>query len=160
LHGGAVRPLTTTFTSVRVASLLVLAATCLALASVWHSARPTWHALDSGYDTYAGYPGTERADAPMNNAGFLGDMFDIFDSYLVPGDRIYYQIPDTTYGTYNLHLTVAALGDYFFLPAVQVTHLNQATVVISYDANPAKLHRHFLAQIPVPPGTFSRISVP
>jgi len=96
----------------------------------------------------------------MNNAGFLGDMFDVFDSYLQPRDRIYYQIPDTPYGTYDLHDTVTALADYFFLPAIQVTRLRDATVVISYDADPAKLHRHFLSQIRESPGTFSRLSYP
>jgi len=96
----------------------------------------------------------------MNNAGFLGDMFDTFDSYIRPGDRIYFQIPRTPYGTYDLHDTVATLADYFFLPAVQVTRLRDATVVMSYEANPAELHRHFLMQVTAPPGSFSRLRYP
>ena len=62
------------------------------------------------------------------------------------GDRIYYQVPRTPFGTLDLHDTVASLGRYTLLPAVEVTDLDDATVVLSYEADPATLHIPFLAQ--------------
>ena len=44
----------------RVRIVLASVVTGVALLSVWHEARPTWHRLDSDYDTYAAYSASER----------------------------------------------------------------------------------------------------
>ena len=121
-------------------------ATVLALVSAWDAAQPTWHRLNADYRTYAAYSDSDRAKAASNAAGFAGDLFGFFSSSLEAGDRVYYQVPKSPYGTLDLHDTVAALGRFYLPAAVQVTDLDDATVVISYRADPRRLGRRFLSQ--------------
>jgi hypothetical protein len=144
-----------------LALVLAGAVTCLALLSAWHSAAPTWRRLNADYRTYSAYSKPARAHAASEAAGFNGSLFDFLASHLRRGDRIYYQVPRTPYGTLDLHDTVAALGNFYLLPAVQVSDPEDATVVVSYDADPARLGRTFVSQLPFGPRIFlSRISQP
>jgi hypothetical protein len=135
----------------------------VALLSVWHEARPTWRELDSGYDRYSSYSPGDRQAAPITGAGFpavVGDLFTFASSNLQPGDRIYFQVPRTTYGLLDLHDTIAALGRYFFLPAVEVRSLDHATVVFSYEAAPRVLGRRFVGQLRWGSSYLSRLAYP
>ena len=144
-----------------LALVLAGAVTCLALFSAWHSASPTWHRLNADYRTYSAYSKLQRTHAASEAAGFNGSFFDFLASHLGRGDRIYYQVPRTPYGTLDLHDTVAALGNFYLLPAVQVGDLEDATVVVSYDADPALLGRTFLSQLRFGPRiSLSRIAQP
>jgi len=119
-------------------------ATTLALFSAWEATGPTWRRLNVDYRTYSAYSENQRLQAPSEAAGFRGDLFSFFSSYVREGDRVYYQVPRSTYGTHDLHDTVAALGRFYLAPAVEVTDVEDATVVISYDADPRSLDRRFL----------------
>lgn len=130
------------------------AVTVLALASGLGASRSTWHRLTFAYGAYSAYTDSQRLDAPSDQAGFFRGPFVLFARYVHRGDRIYFQAPRTPYGTLDLHDTVAALGRFYLLPAVQVTHLRDATVVISVQADPNLLHRRFLAQIRVGDGVY------
>jgi hypothetical protein len=133
---------------------------CVALVSVWHSAAPTWHRLVGDHDTFAAYSQLDREQAPAVRAGISGDLFDFFASNLRRGDRVYFQVPRRPYGTLDLHDTIAALGRYFFLPAVEVADPGDATVVVSYGADPKQLHRAFISQVSLGDNHLSRISYP
>jgi len=132
----------------------------VALVSVWHSAAPAWHRLDRDHDTYAAYSELDRVEAPAARAGISGDLFDVFASNVRRGDRVYFQVPRRPYGTLDLHDTIAALGRYFFLPAVEVAEPDEATVVMSYEADPKELHRAFLTQVPWGGDYLSRLGNP
>jgi hypothetical protein len=137
--------------------------TGVALLSVWHEARPTWRSLDSGYDTYSAYSASARRAAPITGAGFpavVGDLFGFVSSNLQRGDRIYFQVPSTKYGTLNLHGTIGELGRFFFLPAVEVDSVDDATVVFSYNADAGKIGRPFVGQVHFGPSTLSRLAYP
>jgi hypothetical protein len=121
-------------------------ATVLALFSALASAETTWRALNADHRLYSAFSTEQRLYAPSWGAGFQGSLFVFFASFLRDGDRVYYQVPRDPYGTLDLHDTVAALGRFYLLPAVEVTDLNDATVVISYHADPSSLGRAFLAQ--------------
>jgi hypothetical protein len=133
---------------------------CVALVSVWHSAAPTWHRLVRDHDTYAAYSRRDREQAPAVRAGISGDLFDLFASNLRRGDRVYFQVPHKPYGTLDLHDTIAALGRFFFLPAVEVANPGDATAVVSYDADPKLLHRAFITQVSSGDNHLSRVSYP
>jgi hypothetical protein len=90
----------------------------------------------------------------------VGDLFAFASTNLVRGDRVYFQVPRTKYGTLDLHDTVASIGRFFFLPAVQVRSLDDATVVFSYEADPEALHRRFIRTMPLGSGSLSRLSYP
>ena len=135
----------------------------VALLSVWHEARPTWRSLDSGYDTYSAYSASGRRGAPITGAGFpavVGDLFGFVSSNLQRGDRVYFQVPRTKYGTLDLHDTIGELGRFFFLPAVEVDSVGDATVVFSYNADPGKLRRRFIGQLRFGSSTLSRLAYP
>jgi hypothetical protein len=147
----------------RARIVLASVATGVALLSVWHEARPTWRELDSGYDRYSPYSAGDRQAAPITGAGFpavVADVFTFASSNLQTGDRIYFQVPRTTYGLLDLHDTIAALGRYFFLPAVEVSSLDRATVVFSYDADPRVLGRRFVGQLRWGSSYLSRLAYP
>jgi hypothetical protein len=120
--------------------------TVVALASVWHAAAPTWRKLNADHATFAAYDDTARRQAASANAGFTGTLWDQLASYVHGGDRIYFQVPRRPYGTLDLHDTVAALGRWYLAPAVEVTDPAKATVVVSYEADPAELRPDWLVQ--------------
>jgi hypothetical protein len=63
---------------------------------------------------------------------------------------------------FDLPGIVEALGRFYFLPAVQTASLRDATVVVSYFADPSLLHVTFLTQVRagLQPLWVSRISAP
>jgi hypothetical protein len=131
---------------VRLAPIVIAAVTFLALVSVWHSARPTWDGLRTDYRVYSDYSEEGRVDAASQMAGIAGGLFRFLSAEIGRGDRVYFQVPRRSYGTLDLHDTIAALGRYYLLPAVEVTDPDDATVVVSYESDPGELHREFLRQ--------------
>jgi hypothetical protein len=131
-----------------------------ALWSAWHPFNHMRRLLEREGRSYAALTPTERRQAPVTTVGLNGGIFDFYADRLVRGDRVYFQVPRTPYGTLDLHDTVAALGRFFFLPAVEVRSLDDATVVFSYDANPSALHRRFVRTTPLGSASLSRLSYP
>lgn len=85
---------------------------------------------------------------PVTTFNMSGDIFDFFNRYLVKGDRVYFQVMPSGYTSeLNLPEAVAALGRFYLLPAVQTQSLKDATVVVSYYADPGLLHVKFLTQV-------------
>jgi hypothetical protein len=104
--------------------------------------------LEREHASYAALTPDERRRAPVAAAGLDGGIFDFFAQYLSKGDRVYFQVMPSGYSSdYDLPTIVQALGRFYFLPAVQTTDLNDATVVVSYFEDPALLHRKFITQV-------------
>jgi hypothetical protein len=126
---------------------VVVVVTALALFSAWHSGGHVWNRLSTEQQQYAAYSDVQRAHAPIDHVGLPSDVFDFYRDRLVRGDRIYFDVAPGGYGQFfDLPGIVAALGQYYLLPAVQVSDLEHATVVLSYDTDPAKLGVHFPTQ--------------
>jgi hypothetical protein len=145
------------------ATAIVAVVVAIALYSAWHSGGHVWRRLSADRRTYAAYTSVERRQAPIDSVGLPGDIFDFYTAHLLPGDRFYLQVEPGGYGQFfDLPQLVAALGRFYFLPAVQVADVRHATVVISYYANPADLHVHFPTQVEagLQPIYVSRISAP
>ena len=85
--------------SLRLPTVIVVAATVLALVSAWHSGRHMWHRLDGDYHTYAAYTGVQRRHAPLTMLGLDGAVFDWYSQYVARGDRVYYQVLPSGLGT-------------------------------------------------------------
>ncbi len=152
--------------SVRAASaatLIAAAASLLALASAIHAGPHVWRELDQARALDAPLTVTQRRQAPATALQIPGAIFDFFASYIGPGDRIYYQVlPSGFSEDLTLPQAIATLGNFYLLPGVQTTNLADATVVISWFANPAALHLHFVTQVEagVQPLYVSRIRAP
>jgi len=145
------------------ATVVAAAATLLALASALHAGPHVWRELDRTRATYAPLTASERSQAPAAGIQMPGAIFDFFASYIVPGDRIYYQVlPSGFSEDLTLAQAVTALGNFYLLPGVQTTSLKDATVVISWFENPASLHLHFVTKVEsgIQPLYVSRIRVP
>jgi hypothetical protein len=139
----------------------VTAATAVAVYCVVDSGRGTWNRLDARYTYFSSFSTSQRAQAPADDAGlqFLGSLLHDFPE-AKRGDRIYLHVPRSRYGTLDLHDTVASLVRFYLLPAVEVTDLDEATLVLSYKADPAELERTFVTQRRFGPLFVSRIAEP
>jgi hypothetical protein len=136
-------------------------ATALALLSVWHAAAPTWRRLNADHRTWAAFTDSARQEAAGVNAGFAGTFFETLASYVHADDRVYFQVPRRRYGTLDLHDTVAALGRYYLAPAVEVGDPADATVVVSYEADPRRIRSDWAFQRQLGPQIYvSRVSFP
>jgi hypothetical protein len=131
---------------VRLPSAIVAAATAIALVSAWHSGRHMWHRLTQDYRTYAAMTPTERKHAPLAELELPGDVFDWYAQYVARGDRVYYQVLPSGLGTMDLPTAVRYAGAFYLRPAAEVSDPKQATVVISFMADPTFLHMHFITQ--------------
>jgi hypothetical protein len=126
---------------------VVAATTVLAVASVWHSAGHVWRRLAADRRTYAAYSNTQRRQAVAAMVPLPGDVFDFYAARVRRGDRVYFLVLKSGFGRYfDLKQTVARVGRYYLLPATQTTQLGDATVVVSYFADPSTLGVHFVAQ--------------
>jgi hypothetical protein len=116
-------------------------ATVLALVSAWHSGRHMWHRVQEDYSTYSAYTPLERVHAPATWVQLDGNTFDWYAQFLTRGDRVYIQVDAE-----HEPRVVRMLAGYYLLPAVEVDDPSQATVVVSYYADPSTLGIHFLTQ--------------
>jgi hypothetical protein len=106
------------------------------------------HLLDREGVFYAAQTPEERNREPAAAAGLDGGIFEFFDRYLTKGDRVYIQVMPSGFSSdYDLPTIVAALGRFYFLPAVQTSDLKHATVVVSYFEDPGLLHQKFVTQV-------------
>lgn len=127
--------------------LIAAALTVLALLSAWHSGGHVWRLLESEYRTYAAYTPTQRRHAALDAIPVDSDYFDYYAAYVHRGDRVYFQVPPGGLGEFfDLPSAVAAAGRFYLLPAVQADSLSDATVVVSYDDDPARLHLSYVTQ--------------
>jgi hypothetical protein len=127
--------------------IVVTICTAIAFASVQHIYGHAWTRLSREHAQYAGYTAQERRDALITQAGLPAAEFEFFAKYIGPGDRVYYQVLPSGFSSFvDLPTLVEEIGRYYFMPAVQVTDLQQATVVVSWQEDPGTLHVHFLTQ--------------
>ena len=127
---------------------LAAAATIVALASAWHSIGHVRRVMAAERRDDAALSPAARRQMPVTTFTMSGDVFDFFDRYLVKGDRVYFQVmPSGFTSELDLPEAVAVLGRFYFLPAVQTENLADATVVVSYFADPALLHVKFVTQV-------------
>jgi hypothetical protein len=122
-------------------------AAAVALYSAWHSGGHVWRRLSADYRTYAAYSDLQRQHAPLDKIPLPSNIFDFYAEHLQRGDRIYFQVQPGPFGNYlDLPGIIAAAGNFYLLPAVQVTDLRRATVVVSFNESPGRLHLHFAQQ--------------
>ena len=132
----------------RGAAALAALATAVALYSAWHSIGHVHRSLSVEAAASAQLTGAQRRQAPVASYGISGDIFDFFARYLFKGDRVYFQVMPSGYSSdLTLPEAVEALGRFYFLPAVETTDLKDATVIVSFYADPGLLHRKFVLQI-------------
>jgi hypothetical protein len=86
----------------------------------------------------------QREHAPGDALPLPMDRFDFYRRWLRDGDRYWLNVEPSGYSS-NLDLPAAvrSLARFYLLPAVQVSSLDEADVVLSWDMDPGLLHRRF-----------------
>jgi hypothetical protein len=132
----------------RLSDAIAVVATVLALYSAWHSIGHMRRLMGIERRDDAALSAAARRQMPVTTFTMSGDVFDFFAHYLTKGDRVYFQVmPSGFTSEQDLPQAVAALGRFYFLPAVQTENLKDATVVVSYYADPSLLHVKFVTQV-------------
>lgn len=76
------------------------------------------------------------------------DIFDFYRRSLRRDDRFFVQVPPAAFGAFADQATVVrSIARYYLAPAVEVDRLTDATVVISYEADPGLLPVRYSEQI-------------
>jgi hypothetical protein len=130
----------------RVAAALLAAATVLALLwSVWKDVPHSWRLMRSQHAAYAGYDRTQRDEAFGALIPIRMDIFEWWRAHLQRGDRYWIQIPHETFSANaDKKLVVRTIAHLFLLPATEARSLSDATIVLSWDADPSTLHLRYL----------------
>jgi hypothetical protein len=131
---------------VALSALVAGAATAVALASAWHSGGHVWRELGAQRVVYGGYSDVQRERAPLAQIPLPTGIFDFFRENVRPGDRVYFQVRKAPFSDFfTLPQIISAAGRYDLLPARQVTDLRDATVVVSWLADPKRLPARFVS---------------
>jgi hypothetical protein len=75
------------------------------------------------------------------------DVFDFYRQSLRRDDRYYMQVTDAAFGAASRAVVVRNVARFYLAPAVEVSRPSDATVVLSYEADPGLLPLHYSAQI-------------
>jgi hypothetical protein len=131
----------------RPSTALAALATVVALASALHSGGHVWRHLVDQHRVYAAYDDTQRRRAPIEGLGLPADIFDFYRQYVVPGDRVYFQVRESGFSRFLDYRTAFRYaGRYAFLPALEATELEDATVVVTFFEDPKRLHVRYITQ--------------
>jgi hypothetical protein len=122
-----------------VVTVLAAVALLLAITSAVRAGPHAWRALGAERRTYAGYTSTEDRHAFLAALRVDTQAFDFFASHLRKGDRFYLQVPVATDENIDELGAAEAASSFYLLPAVRTTDARDATVVLSYDADPRVL---------------------
>lgn len=89
----------------------------------------------------------QREHAFLDALPLPAEVFDYYRAHLRSGDRVYFQVLDSGFGQFaDLPTVVATAGRYYLLPAVAVERLEDANVVVSWEADPGLLGVQFEEQ--------------
>jgi hypothetical protein len=127
-------------------AVAVLAVITLAY-SGWKDVPHSWRLLRTQHDAYAGYTRDQRDRAFGTAIPMPMEIFDFWRQWLRPWDRYWIQMPHEAFSSNGDKKYVARLiAHSYLLPAIETTDLKQATVVLSWDADPGTLHLKYWQQ--------------
>lgn len=130
------------------AALVVSVAVVVALAvSAWRNVPHSWRLMRTEHAQFAGYTSAQREQAFGALIPLRMDILDFWRANLRPGDRYWIQIPYEAFSpAADKKLVVRTVSHLYLLPAIETRHLSDATVVLSWDADPGLLHLHYSEQ--------------
>lgn len=131
-----------------LAAVVVSLLTVVALVdSVWHDVPHSWRLMRNEHTRFAGYTRAQRDQAFGALIPIRMDIFDFWRAQLRSGDRYWIQIPPEAFSSNaDKKLVVRSIAHLYLLPAIETRHLSDATVVLSWDADPGTLHLAYSEQ--------------
>jgi hypothetical protein len=131
----------------RVFAVGAVVAIAFAGASAFMHGPDAWSKLGRERARDAALTAQERERAPLDALPLPANVFDFYRAHLRLGDRVYFQVLESGFGPFaDLPTVVATVGRYYLLPAVAVDRLEDANVVVSWEADPGLLGLQFEEQ--------------
>lgn len=125
----------------------VAVAIALAGASAFMHGPDVWSRLGRERARDEALTPEQREHAPLDALPLPANVFDFYRAFLRSGDRVYFQVLESGFGQFaDLPTVVATVGRYYLLPAVAVERLEDANVVVSWEADPGLLGVEFEEQ--------------
>jgi hypothetical protein len=129
------------------ATVLAVLAACALLFSAFKDVPHSWRLLRSQHAAYAALPRADKDRLFGTSIPMPMDIIDFWKSGVRPWDRYWIQMPHEAFSSYGDKRQIAELVTHlYFLPAIEARTLADATVVLSWDADPATLHLRFWDQ--------------
>jgi hypothetical protein len=124
------------------------ALTCaVAAVSALDGYRAIWDQLSVERARDAALTGKERERTPVTAIPLPVEVFEYYQAFLRPDDRVYFHVLESGFGAFvDLPTIVAAVGRFWLLPAVEAEDLDDATVVVSWERDPGELGLRFSEQ--------------
>ena len=135
-----------------------------ALLLAWSIVRdlPRTHSVvRAEHARFSGYTRLQRDEAYGALLPLQMSYFEWYRRYLHPGDRYLIQIEPAAFSSFiDKKTLVRRVAHLFLLPNVEARNLDDATVVLSWDDDPARLHLRYATQVRLGEQNFfvSRIS--
>ncbi len=127
------------------AALLAAAAVAALLWSAWKDVPHSWRLMRDQHAEFAHYTRTQRDEAFGALVPIRMDIFEWWRAHLQPNDRYWIQIPHEPFSANaDKKLVVRTIAHLFLLPATEARSLADATIVLSWDADPSTLHLRYL----------------
>ena len=102
--------------------------------------------LDSEQRRFEALSAVEREQAFATQIPTRMDMFDYYRALVRPDDRFYVQVKNEALGLADRATVVRAIARYYLAPAIEVERPEDATVVLSYEADPGLLPLRYSEQ--------------
>jgi hypothetical protein len=130
-----------------VATILAAAAVAGLVLGVWKNVPHSFRLLHSQYVAYAGYTRDQRDQAYGAHIPIDMGIVGFWRAQLRRGDRYWIQMPYEAFSNNGDKKFIARMVSHLYLlPATEARSLADATVVLSWDADPATLHLRYSEQ--------------
>jgi hypothetical protein len=133
----------------RVLTIVGSAATVLLLGfSIVRDVPRSWSAMRGEHARFVGLNRLQRDEEFGTLLPLLMSNFAWYRQYLKPGDRYYVQIEPAAFSSFvDKDTLVRRVAHLYLLPSLEASDLAHATVVLSWEDDPAKLHLHYSSQV-------------
>jgi hypothetical protein len=118
---------------------ICIAAVAGLLATVIDGTPRSLRILDAEEERFAGLTKAEREQAFGTLIPWRMDVFDFYRGLLRSDDRFYVQVVNEGFGIADRATIVRSVARYYLAPATEVDRPEDATVVLSYEADPGTL---------------------
>jgi hypothetical protein len=116
--------------------------------SCWKDVPHSWRLMRSQHAAYAGYTRAQRDEAYGALIPIRMDILGFWRRQLRRDDRYWIQMPYEAFSaTGDKRFVVRSVSHLYLLPATEASSLGDATVVLSWDADPSTLHLRYTEQV-------------